>query len=838
MLSLKKVLSWMLRFAKYSKNNCYEYFHNFILMYKNLLFIQDNGYSKKITLKRFVLIPAILFVSMSLQAQEKLDYSTGKQSTEFEVSEQEFYIEYDENEKSMIENQFADDFKPLQGNAALVSVKGLSGNFAQRKSKLGNQTSVRLSRIEPVLVYQDGIKQVVKGELNIQLKPNFTLKEVLKGLEFTSSPDKFVDDQYLVSIQSLNTQALFDLVDKLQHNNKIVFAEPNFIRFMKPHTNDTYFGSQWAIKNQGYLGGTVDADMDVDDAWTHATGTGIKVAIIDEGVDLTHPDLTPNLLAGYDATDSGSNGGPSGNDAHGTACAGIVAAVANNNTGVAGVAYNTKIIPVRIAYSSGFGWLTNDSWIAGGINWAWQNGADVLSNSWGGGSPSTAITNAVNNAVNNGRGGKGSVVLFSSGNSNGNVSYPATLSNVIAVGASSMCDKRKTPTSCDGENWWGSNYGSHIDVVAPGVKIYTTDISGSAGYSSGDYTAIFNGTSSACPNAAGVVALILSLDPSLTQQEAREILESNTDKVGGYNYATTMGHPNGTWNNEMGYGRVNALKAIEEGILGNIQLSGPNTICNSYVVYMLSGMPPSGFSVNWSISSNLKMATSGYTYAVVKAKTPTTQGSGFVKATINGTTVLQKNVWVGKPAAVTGLIHVSPFGCTAGEVNVVSGGGADQYEWKVYGGTILESGSNTYTGGGTIMVDPIDSNYGFAVEVRAKNSCGYSTWFDKDIPTECEPGGGGWPTPLGAGLMPNDDSVFYPNPAKESVFINFNSLLDGEEQSEFFIRLIDISGRVVLQTTSNQLLEQIDVSGMEKGVYILHLSNDKTSIAKKLLIQN
>lgn len=111
-----------------------------------------------------------------------------------------------------------------------------------------------------------------------------------------------------------------------------------------------------------------------------------------------------------------------------------------------------------------------DTWIANGINWAWQYGnADVLSNSYGGGAPSSLIHNAIDNAVNNGRNGLGSPVLFSAGNENdGAVIYPAAYPPCIAVGAMSYCAERKSPSSCDGEDWWGSNYGSALDVMAPG----------------------------------------------------------------------------------------------------------------------------------------------------------------------------------------------------------------------------------------------------------------------------------------------------------------------------------------------------------------------------------
>ena len=183
-----------------------------------------------------------------------------------------------------------------------------------------------------------------------------------------------------------------------------------------------------------------------------------------------------------------------------------------------------------------------------------------MSDSWGGGSPSNTIDAAINSAVTNGRNGKGCVVLFAAGNNNNNsVSYPASNPNVIAVGASSNCDARKSPTSCDGEYWWGSNYGTGLDIVAPGVKIYTTDLTGSHGYSSTDYNPTFNGTSSATPNAAGVAALILSLRPDYTGIQVRQMLESTCDKIGGYTYqANVSGQPNGTWCSDVGYGRVNA----------------------------------------------------------------------------------------------------------------------------------------------------------------------------------------------------------------------------------------------------------------------------------------
>jgi thermitase len=120
--------------------------------------------------------------------------------------------------------------------------------------------------------------------------------------------------------------------------------------------------------------------------------------------------------------------------------------------------------------------------------------------------------------------------------------YPSNLDNVLSISASNEFDEPKTPTSQDGEHWWGSNFGPKIDVAAPGVHNYTTDNSGQAGYNEapgpqGNYFASFNGTSSSTPNVAGAVGLILSVKPALTEGEVREVIRSTADKVGPLPYA-------------------------------------------------------------------------------------------------------------------------------------------------------------------------------------------------------------------------------------------------------------------------------------------------------------
>ncbi len=367
---------------------------------------------------------------------------------------------------------------------------------------------------------------------------------------------------------------LLGMANKYQESGIALHSSPNFVRIvaMSPSenkamqnigpmvgTNDTYYANQWYMNNiqQFGAGMTLDADIDAPEAWDHTVGSSsIIIAVIDEGTDLTQTDYNSKLVAGYDATGGGSGGGPWGNDAHGTNVAGIAAASSNNGLGVAGVCQNCKIMPVRIAYSDGSGhWLTSDATIANGIAFAYQNGADILNNSWGGGLENTFINTAFYNAKILGRGGKGAVNVVSAGNSDlSSVSYPSYLTDVISVGASNMCDQRKAKVNdlCNGyEDFWGSNYGSALDISAPGVWLYSTDIMGAAGYDAGNFYPYFNGTSGAAPVVSGVAGLILSVNPYLTSDQVQSILQTTADDVNG-----------GGWDAEMGYGRVNANSAV------------------------------------------------------------------------------------------------------------------------------------------------------------------------------------------------------------------------------------------------------------------------------------
>ncbi|NLN73274.1 MAG: S8 family serine peptidase [Bacteroidales bacterium] len=465
--------------------------------------------------------------------------------------------------------------KPVEKKAVAHPNNIVILDITSGKSKAEVKTIINsLNKIEDVIVSNpfciympDSTLQGITDQFVVKLKSPLDFNELEKLSKETNTillkQNEFEPSVYiLIADKNSNGNAL-EMANYFFETGKFEFAEPAFYRIVRTQcTNDEFFNQQWGLQNTGQHSGISGADINICQAWQITRGRKeVSVAVIDEGVDLNHPDLINNLLPGFDATGGGNNGGPQGDDAHGTACAGIIAAQGNNIIGISGIAPNCRIIPVRIIVD---GSIQYDYWAADGINWAWQNGADILSNSWRFGSQSSLITLAINNATTQGRNGLGCPVLFAAGNYNTSVIYPANLSNTIAVGAMSMCNERKSPSSCDGEKNWGSCFGNELDIVAPGVKIYTTDISGSAGYETSNYTATFNGTSSACPHAAGVMALILSVNRCLSQEDARRVLETSCDKVGAYCYIP--GKPHGLWNNQMGYGRINAFKAVQYAI--------------------------------------------------------------------------------------------------------------------------------------------------------------------------------------------------------------------------------------------------------------------------------
>jgi hypothetical protein len=312
-------------------------------------------------------------------------------------------------------------------------------------------------------------------------------------------------------------------------------------------SNDPLSPLQWHLDNAGQTGGTPGADIRAVNAWARTeVDPDLVVAVIDTGVQ-EHEDL--NWIPGYDATGGGGTGTPGPNQGHGTSCAGLIGAIGNNGIGVVGVAPGVKIMPIRIADDAG-GFAEDDD-VAAGIRWAFQNGARVLSNSWGYGLPSAEIHEAIIEATD-----AGAVALFATGNTEGEeVAYPARYPETIAVGSSSQCDE---PKRVDDQSMelYGHNSGPELSVVAPGTSMVTTDLMGAEGYSDGNYTTNFNGTSSATPVAAGVVALMLSETPTLTVGEVRDLLQRTADNI---DPVRLVADP---VNDLLGFGRVNADAAL------------------------------------------------------------------------------------------------------------------------------------------------------------------------------------------------------------------------------------------------------------------------------------
>ncbi|MFP4349474.1 MAG: S8 family serine peptidase [Desulfococcaceae bacterium] len=351
-----------------------------------------------------------------------------------------------------------------------------------------------------------------------------------------------------------------EMANRFHQMSEVEFAEPDFVTlFQRLPRKIIRSESEWEDPRERFQY-AVDI-TEARQAWNLQIGNpDIKIAVLDEGVDSNHEDLFAAIFSTYDATDEDTFQEPRFTDAHGTACAGLAAAVPGNRLGIRGIGGGCSLMAVRIAFSEEQGryWVTRDSWIARAIDWSWQNGADILSNSWGGGAPSSLITQAFERARTRGRNRRGCVIAIAAGNDSRSVDFPANLPNLLTVSASNEFDEPKTKESRDGETWWGSNFGPEVDVAAPGVHNYTTDIMGPAGYNrtaDGHYYPQFNGTSSATPIVAGAAGLILSANPDLKEEQVRRIIRDTADKVGPIPYIQGR-------NDAMGYGRVNVLEAV------------------------------------------------------------------------------------------------------------------------------------------------------------------------------------------------------------------------------------------------------------------------------------
>ncbi|MBN9523867.1 S8 family serine peptidase [bacterium] len=312
----------------------------------------------------------------------------------------------------------------------------------------------------------------------------------------------------------------------------VAFAEPDYALGVTAVPNDPSFGTQYAMNNTGQSGGRVDADIDAPEAWDVARGTGDKiVAVIDSGVDYTHPDLAANMwrnpgeVAGngidddrngivddvFGADFANNDGNPMDDNNHGTHVAGTIGAVGNNGIGVAGVAWTTRIMAVKFLGADGSGATSN---AVRAINYAVANGADILNNSWGGGGFSSTLQTAIRSASN-----AGVIFVAAAGNNATNTdtspNYPSgyDVPNVVSVAATDRNDNLASY----------SNFGAAtVDLGAPGSSILSTVPGGYA---------MFSGTSMATPHVSGALAVLWDANPTLTAQQVIAKLYSSLDPL-------------------------------------------------------------------------------------------------------------------------------------------------------------------------------------------------------------------------------------------------------------------------------------------------------------------
>ncbi len=437
-------------------------------------------------------------------------------------------------------------------------------------------------------------------------------------------PVEGIPNTFVCEVNKQATENPIKIANRLTRYPEVLIAEPNIILETQQHytPRDPLYPKQWYLNNKGgneLVGG---AQIYAEPAWDITRGVrSIVIAIADDSVDLTHPDFQGQgkIVSPIDFKDGDTSPMPvAESDNHGTSCAGVAVAE-ENGKGIVGVAPGCALMPIRTT-----GFLDDDS-VEKIFNWAIEKGAAVISCSWGPGAvyfPLSLRQSAViTKAATQGRGGRGCVILFAAGNANRPVNgtvdekgWPNNLltgqtnwlagfavhPDVIAVSASTSLNKKAAY----------SNWGNSISVCAPsnnappgtwlpetgfiatapdvtqylpGLGVFTADRVGAPGYDSGDYTNTFGGTSSATPVVAGVAALVLSANPRLTAREVRGILEQTADKIvdadADPQLENRLGNydPNSRRSDWFGYGKVNALKAVQAAVRkggGNPNIGG------------------------------------------------------------------------------------------------------------------------------------------------------------------------------------------------------------------------------------------------------------------------
>jgi subtilisin family serine protease len=688
-------------------------------------------------------------------------------------------------------------------------------NFYQALFFFADNTSVRSSSNAIIKSTTDTIATC--EDFFIKIKPGYTINDFSSLISFYSltaadASADFGTGVYKISESTGGSRFCIERANIFFGTGMCDFSVPDFHELHPALTNDPLWNQQWSLLNTGQHSGIVGADIRVVPAWAFTRGSNVNVAVIDEGIQLDHTDLQANLLPGYDAIFNTPGGGPINNikDKHGTACAGIIGAIADNNFGISGVAPECRIIPIRGFSDSRKDGSTES--IARAINWAWQNGADIISNSYKWDSESDLIDMAIHNASTQGRGNLGSIVIYGSGNSGGStVKYPGRLPEAIAVGNMSMCNQRANPQSCDNKNSYGSSYGVDLDLMAPGMKIATLDLGGGT-------TTDFGGTSAACPHVAGVVALMLSANPNLTLPEVRRILQYSCNKVGAYCYNWTSDHPDGPWNNQMGYGRINAYNAVQLALRAtsfsaptyNVISQNNSLVSNNYfqLIVLNSGcstLPSSVYFVQrYEVTTNINYATTPNPLIICNssgwsAANPN-EGKNFATATNITSTSATLKAWVYK-----GYNSIGQF-----------------LGWFP---TSPENVKFSYS--------VIGANSSIDYQLLRTTSTTNNVSITGSIPFQFDEQG----TVNDRIIILNDNKVFInPNPSGSTINLTCNLR---EEERISFIEILNINGQIIqtMNLNSKSPVQKIDISKLKSGFYILRVTTNKGIYNKNMIKQ-
>lgn len=357
--------------------------------------------------------------------------------------------------------------------------------------------------------------------IGAELAEDFGVTGIRKPFHFAIDPK--IREVYQVNFTE--AEKVLEFARKLEALDAVNYAER--VPIMRTSYTPNDLGPASGTNDQWFL-----HRIDAQEAWDITTGnTDIKVAIVDDAVLTNHPDLIPNLLPGYDVADNDTDAMPNTPDmSHGTHVAGIASAATDNGVGIASIGFNVKLIPVKSSNSAQF---VSDAYA--GVVWAYQNDADVINMSWGGSGYSQTGQNIMNNAYN-----AGCVNVAAAGNDNtSTVFYPAGYDNVISVASTTTNDAKSG----------FSNYGSWIDIAAPGSAIRSTYIGNNFSATYAD----LQGTSMASPLVAGLCGLIKSVNTQMTQTQIENCLLSTAENINSVN---------GNFIGQLGAGRINAHQAV------------------------------------------------------------------------------------------------------------------------------------------------------------------------------------------------------------------------------------------------------------------------------------